>query len=195
MRIVMKQDLEKLGYDWIMIDADKVDTASGFYCQNRDVFQTRADKMMNDLLKAKNIGEESVYLISAMIGEIGNNSFDHNLGKWTDIAGVFFGYETDSDKLKIVLADRGQGVLKTLKQIKPELQNDSEALKVAFTEKISGRAPENRGNGLKFVKENVKNKKMHLIFISGKAKAELNEEMKIKKRDEYISGCLAILSL
>lgn len=191
----MKQDLEKLGYEWIKVNADKIDTASVYYCQNRDIFQAKVDKMMNGLLAAKNIDEESVYLVSAMAGEIGNNSFDHNLGKWSDITGVFFGYETEGDNLKIVLADRGQGVLASLRQIRPELKNDYEALKVAFTEKISGRAPENRGNGLKFVKENVKNKKMHLTFISGNAQTELNEKMEIKEREEIIKGCLAILSL
>lgn len=190
----MKSDLEKLGYVWATVNADKVDTASIFYCQNRDIFQAKADKMLNDLLKAKSIDEENIYLISAMAGEIGNNSFDHNLGKWPDIMGIFFGYEIKGDKLKIVLADRGQGVLKTLRQIKPELKNDTEALKVAFTEKISGRAPENRGNGLKFVKENVKNKKMHLTFISGNAEAKLNEKMEIKEKEESIRGCLAILT-
>ena len=191
----MEQDLEKLGYDWVKNNADKIDTVSIYYCQNRDIFQAKVDKMMNDLLKAKSIDEDSVYLISAMTGEIGNNSFDHNLGKWTDIAGVFFGYETEGNNLKIVLADRGQGVLKSLRQIKTELNNDAEALKVAFTEKISGRAPENRGNGLKFVRENVKNKKMHLTFISGNAQAELNEKMEIREQKENIRGCLAILSL
>lgn len=191
----MTQDLEKLGYEWVKNDADKIDTTSVYYCQNRDIFQAKVDKMMNELLMEKNIGEESVYLVSAMTGEIGNNSFDHNLGKWPDVTGVFFGYKFESNKLKIVLADRGQGVLKTLKQIKPELRNDAEALKVAFTEKISGRAPENRGNGLKFVKENVKNRKMHLIFITGNAQAELNKRMEIKEIKESIKGCLAILIL
>ena len=98
-------------------------------------------------------------------------------------------------ELKIVLADRGQGVLKTLKKVKPELKNDSEALKTAFIERISGRAPEARGNGLKFTKESVKKEKMYLVFSSGNARAELNKEMKIKQIDENIKGCLAILTV
>jgi len=192
---MIKQDLEKLAYDWATAEANKVNIKSKYYCQTRDIFQARLNKMLEDLLKTKIINEDKIYLISAMTGEIGNNSFDHNLGKWPDIIGIFFGYEIKGDKLKIVLADRGQGVLKTLRQTKTELKNDAEALKVAFTEKISGRAPENRGNGLKFVKENVKNKKMRLIFISGNAQAELNEKMKIIERKEKIRGCLAILIL
>ncbi len=191
----MKQDLEKIAYEWATVEADRVGISSSYYCQNRDIFQAKADKMLADLLEAKDFSEENAYLISAVVGELGNNSFDHNLGKWPDMPGIFFGYEIKIDKLKIVLADRGQGVLKTLKQIKPELKNDAEALKVAFTEKVSGRAPENRGNGLKFVKENVKNKKMHLTFISGNAQAELNENMEIMEIKESIRGCLAILSL
>jgi len=51
---------------------------------------------------------------------------------------------------KVVLADRGQGVLTTLKRVRRELTNSSEAIRVAFTETISGRYPETRGNGLKF---------------------------------------------
>jgi len=191
----MEQDLEKLAYEWTTAAADKVDIASDYYCLNRDIFQSRLNRMLNDLLKINNLTEEDIYLISAMSGEIGNNSFDHNIGKWFDITGIFFGYNTTNSKVKIVLADRGQGVLKTLKQVKSELTNDSEALQIAFTEKISGRAPENRGNGLKFVRENVKNKRMHLVFISGNAQAELNEKMKIQKQKENIKGCLAILSL
>ncbi|MFZ2994045.1 MAG: hypothetical protein WA064_02775, partial [Candidatus Moraniibacteriota bacterium] len=68
-------------------------------------------------------------------------------------------------------------------------------LTTAFTERISGRAPESRGNGLKFVRENVKNKKMHLTFISGKAKAELNDGMIIEEFGENVIGSLAIIKL
>lgn len=191
----MKIDLEKLAYEWITAKAGKVNIANEYYCQDRDIFQSKLDKMLVALLKDKNVNETDAYIIFAMVAEIGNNSFDHNLGKWPDVPGVFFGCEINGDKLKIVLADRGQGVLKTLKQIKLELKDDVEALRAAFTEKISGRAPENRGNGLKFVKENVEKRKMHLSFISGNAEAELNEKMKIRKSEKSIKGCLAILSL
>lgn len=85
--------------------------------------------------------------------------------------------------------------MKTMKKAKPNLESDFEALKVAFSERISGRLPERRGNGLKFVKENVEIRKMRLIFQSGNAIAELNKEMKIEKTDLITRGCLAILYL
>lgn len=191
----MEDNLEKLAREWITAKQENADIESEYYCQTRDIFQARLEKMAREIFKIESIGEDCAYIVSAVAGEIGNNSFDHNLGSWPDVPGVFFGYSFDSEKLKIVLADRGQGILATLKRVKVELNNDMEALKTAFTEKISGRAPENRGNGLKFVRENVEEGKMHLSFTSGNGKIELNEKMEIKTAKENINGCLAVLTL
>lgn len=192
--LIMNTNLEKLAHEWIMAETGKADVSSDFYCQTRDVFQARFDRMLRELFsKAKFEGD--AYITSAIAGEIGNNSFDHNVGNWRDVPGVFFGYDLSEDTFVIVIADRGQGILKTLKRAKPELASDQDALTTAFTERISGRAPESRGNGLKFVRENVKNKKMHLTFISGKAKAELNDGMIIEEFGENVIGSLAIIKL
>jgi hypothetical protein len=56
-------------------------------------------------------------------------------------------------------------------------------------------APERRGNGLKFVKENIKSQKMHLTFLSGNAQVELNDKMKIIETKNTVNGCLAIITL
>ena len=186
-------NLEKLAYNWISVKAQEVDIKSNFYCQTRDIFQARLEKTPGDLLKNDKMDEGDSYVLAAMVGEIGNNSFDHNLGSWPDVAGIFFAYDFYNNSLKIVLADRGQGVFSSLKKVKPEIKDDSEALKVAFLEKISGRAPENRGNGLKFVKENIEAKNMRLLFISGTAEARLNKKMEIKETTKNIKGCLAII--
>ncbi|MFA6393639.1 MAG: hypothetical protein WCW25_02090 [Patescibacteria group bacterium] len=190
----MKNNLEQLAYEWITAEADKTDIESAFYCRTRDIFEARSGRMFNELVKNEKFGSNS-YVIMAAVGEIGNNSFDHNIGSWSDVPGTFFGYEFEKGELLIVMADRGQGILKTLKKVKPELKNDAEALKTAFTEKISGRAPENRGNGLKFVKKNVEEEKMHLTFLSGNAQAELNERMVITEKDKNLRGCLVILKV
>src|SRR3989344_4252692 len=142
------ENLETEARNWIISNAESAQTLdSTYYCQTRDVFQARLDAMSRVLGQA--------YLISAIAGEIGNNSFDHNVGNWPDIPGIFFGYDISSKTRCIVLADRGRGVFATLKEVKPELNNDTEALKTAFTERLSGRMPERRGNGLKFVRETV----------------------------------------
>jgi len=187
-------DIKQFVFSWVKESPENAEQInSGFYCETSDVFQARLNKMREFLLQKKIISEDSVYLIAAMVGEIGNNSFDHNIGSWPDVPGIFFAYDFSDAKNIIILADRGRGILTTLKKVKPELINDTQALETAFLEKISGRAPENRGNGLKFVKQNIKQLKMHLSFISGNAQAELNEKMEIKEIPEKINGCLAIL--
>lgn len=189
------ENLEKQVWQWISEKAENVDVSSENYCKTRDIFQGRLEKMADDILREKEIGENKAYIVAAIAGEVGNNSFDHNLGNWRDIPGVFFGYEYRNDGLTVVLADRGQGIFATLKRVRPELANDENALKVAFTEVVSGRAPEVRGNGLKFVRENVKVENIHLDFYSGKAKAELNEDFKISETEKEVNGCLAIFRL
>ena len=183
-----KNFLENFAFSWVK-SSKKIYTK--YYCETRDVFQSRLNKMTITALKEKNISEDVAYLLGAIVGEIGNNSFDHNLGQWPDIPGIFFAY--DFKEKNIALADRGQGVLATLKKVKPELKNDQQALEVAFKEKISARAPEQRGNGLKFVKNIIASQKMHLTFYSGQAKADLDKKMVIKKTASKINGCLAII--
>lgn len=186
------RDIENLVYEWLLAKPENMGEFSEFYCPTRDVFEGRLNRMLADLLERKAVGDNNVYILSAIAGEIGNNSFDHNLGNWPDVPGIFFAYDFVSG-IKIILADRGQGILKTLKRVRPELKNDQEALRVAFTEKISGRAPESRGNGLKFVRESVESREIYLTFTSGNAQADINEEMEIQELKEGISGCLAII--
>jgi hypothetical protein len=78
------------------------------------------------------------YLEAAIIGEIGNNTFDHNF-MFRNIyqKGVYCNY--NFQEKYIVAADYGRGIRASLKQVIPNIQNDLEALKTAFTKKISGR--------------------------------------------------------
>lgn len=163
-----------------------------YYCKTRDVFQARLEHFQSELLEDKNNTFTS--LISAIVGEIGNNSFDHNLGNWPDILGVFFSYSLTEKK--IVLADRGLGILFTLKKVRPDLNNHIDALKVAFTETVSGRAPESRGNGLKFVRNIVLQNPIKLTFQTGNARLELQQDkndIEIEVSERYIRGCLAVI--
>lgn len=189
----MNDKLEKLAYQWGTVETAGLTEITDYYCQTRDVFQARLDKMLHEFLRSSKIAEEDAYILSAIVGEIGNNSFDHNLGNWPNVPGIFFGYSWEEQKLIVALVDRGKGVFATLAKVKPEIRDDEDALRVAFTEKISGRAPENRGNGLKFVKENVGLKNYHLTFISGKAKALLNEKMELHESDQPVNGTLAVI--
>ena len=150
-------------------------------------------KLETDLSRVKKLNK--IYpLITAITGEIGNNSFDHNLGNWPDVPGILFAH--DLGKKRIVLADRGQGILKTLKKVRPKLSTHQKALDVAFNEIVSGRAPEYRGNGLKFVKNVVAKNNMHLLFLTGDAALKINRSktyLSIKQTNNYLQGCLALI--
>lgn len=187
---IFASDLIKLSYGWV---SDGFDLPERFYCSNSAIFQAKLAKLQGALLREPQFSG-LVSLIVAVAGEIGNNSFDHNLGKWPDIPGIFFGY--DINKRLIVLADRGLGVLETLSRVRPELKNHVDALRVAFTEIISGRDPERRGNGLKFVREVIKENPMSLFFRSGDAELRLKEgdsEPQITRSQVNTRGCLAVI--
>jgi len=186
-------DLLKIATDWI---SSGIEIPSMYYCDNSALFQSRLQKMQNELINTSDEKIKSIApLVVAVAGEVGNNSFDHNLGQWPDIAGIFFGY--DLNKRQIVLADRGQGILQTLKRIRPSLIDDKTALEVAFTEIISGRDPEERGNGLKFVKSVVIKNLIGLSFQTGNAQLELkrdSSDLNLKLAQNYYRGCIASIT-
>lgn len=183
-------DLFKIAKDWVLNEGDLPDN---HYCLNSAIFQSRLAKMENLMMQNK-ISEDFASRIVSIAGEIGNNSFDHNLAQWPDVPGIFFAY--DLNKKQIVLADRGLGILKTLKRVKPEIKNDEQALEVAFTEIISGRAPEERGNGLKYVKFIISKNFINLFFQTGNAILNLNansSDLKISKSKDNFHGCLVLI--
>lgn len=188
---LFKRDTFALVTDWVLGPAKEPE--SEFYCPTSTEFKGRLSRLQSALETLPKL-KEYFPLIVAIVGEIGNNSFDHNLGNWPDVPGIFFSY--DINKGQVALADRGQGILRTLKRVRPGLKNDEDALRVAFTEVISGRAPEARGNGLKFVLEIVLSRSIELDFYSGGARVSVSsaaKKLEISKTDLYYSGCLALI--
>lgn len=193
----MTNDLFSIAKNWVEDSVGKP-LDSDLLCTDSTVFQGRFTRLEKEL-KATAGFEDEFSLITSIVGEIGNNSFDHNVGSWPDVRGIFFGY--DIKKGQIVLADRGRGVLETLKKARPELKGDIDALTVAFTEKVSGRAPENRGNGLKYVRKVVtqsdKKTFITLSFQSGSALLKLqNGDLNLNIANSEVSfrGCLALIN-
>ncbi len=187
---LIANDLVKLAHDWVQ---DKTDFPQTYYCQNTSIFQARLITFETELMRRPGF-EKLFSLIVAVVGEIGNNSFDHNIGKWPDEPGIFFGY--DLKKGVVVLADRGLGILETLRYVRPSLSNHTEALQVAFTEIISGRSPEKRGNGLKYVRNVVQEYPINLFFASGDAELRLKnlvKDLPITRSAILTHGCFAII--
>lgn len=185
---IFVSDLFKLASDWISQGAE---FPGVFHCPTSSMFQARLVKMERLLMEKS--GFEKLYsLIVLVAGEIGDNSFAHNLGKWPDTPGIFFGY--DIQKGVIVLADRGLGILETLRRVRPDLSTHAKAVEVAFTEFISGRAPEKRGNGLKLVREVVLAQPIDLFFTSGDAEVYLkgaDKFFRVVRGPNTVRGCMA----
>ena len=138
-------------------------------CSSRDIFQGRLDSMLRQLIQQTS-KEVEISLFTAIIGELGNNCFDHNLGQWRDMPGCWFVYGFESNYLWSIVVDRGQGVRSSLGHILPDIKSDEEALEIAFHKKLSGRSPEKRGNGLKFVRSLINGDRARgLFFTSGNA--------------------------
>ncbi len=189
---VEEENIIDLAREWAMHDLP-ISIPSSFYCETNDIFSARLQSLSMQLEYQLEL-KEIFPLIIAITGEIGNNSYNHNIGNWPDVPGIFFAYNLY--QREIVLADRGRGILKTLKRVLPNLNTDKEALKIAFTKYISGRAPEDRGNGLKFVKDVVTANPLQLEFHTGNAKIRLEQnisKLNILTMDTKFHGCIAII--
>lgn len=183
----------RLAEEWVRAETPAI-PPDEFYCSTSDRFKTRIERMAIEMSAHAPI-RSAAPLIASAAGEIGNNSYDHNLGNWPDVIGTFFAY--DLGKRIVVLADRGVGVRATLSRIRPDLRTDRDALRVAFTEFVTGRAPEHRGNGLKYVLEALMQAGASLHFQSGDAILEIEKhepKFRITNADAPIRGCLAMIS-
>jgi hypothetical protein len=83
--------------NWAMCE-DVIEPRKNYY-KTRNLFQSELNKFLfytNDSL------------LTAVVGEIWNNSYDHNLGSWKDVVGIIFFYDL-TNKI-VILADRGQGI-------------------------------------------------------------------------------------
>jgi excisionase family DNA binding protein len=169
-----------------------------YYCRYKADFQRQVELLSQRLDTVPELASAAPLLV-AMVAEIGNNSFDHNLGNWPDIAGLFFA--VDYGGRKIALADRGRGILQTLRAVRPDLDNHVDALRVGLTEIISGRAPEPRGNGLKFVRAVVQESLPEALAVtanirSGDAEAIIRHgrtALDVHKTDLPLRGAIALI--
>ena len=190
----LKFNFEDLGWAWAS-SAQAPELPSDYYCERQDRFMSRLEKMSKVLIgKFGSQSTNIVSLLTLLAGEIGDNSFAHNLGNWPDVPGIFFAY--DVYERYIVLADRGRGIRSTLQFIRPT-STDAEALDIAFTEVISGRSPEKRGNGLKVVRSVAEtNNEISLLFRSGLGIVEIpknQSKMRVSTTDQNVRGAYAII--
>lgn len=137
------------------------------YSTTRDIFQARLDQIFHNLV-ASTVVPSDLPLIVAAIGEIGNNSFDHNMGHWRDVPGCFLATAFCEEGFSAAIVDRGQGIRATLSRVDRSISTDQLAVEAAFVKRLSGRFPEKRGNGLKFVRAVINSHPSRcLVCVSG----------------------------
>lgn len=146
----------------------------------KDIFEAR--------LQAFNLQTEE-WLLGAVIGEIGFNTFDHNFSFSSfEKKGLYCDFEYDLNT--ILMFDFGCGIKKSLSKVKVDLKSNMEALKIAFTQIISGRAPEQRGNGLNSVVQN----QWDMYFQSGDAYCLIDKSgYSFGSASQNYNGCFCIL--
>jgi hypothetical protein len=93
-----------------------------------------------------------------------------------------------------ILADYGKGIKQSLQSVLLTIESDREAVEIAFTKRVSGRSPEQRGNGLKFVSQAIQQNNWHLYFQSGSGACSIDKNsILFSENTPSIKGCLVII--
>lgn len=148
------------------------------YCQFRDSFNARLDRFLK-MFRNFGMNEEDSYRATSIVGELGNNVFDHNSGNWpTGISGCFLtaqSYPVEGS-IEFAIGDVGVGFLGSLKRAFPELTEDIDAIHKGLAG-YTGRIGEDRGNGLRLVQDWTINAFAGSLCIhSGKGMVTIDEK-------------------
>ncbi len=124
------------------------------HCFYRDDFNARLGRFLS-MFRNFGLNEDDSSKATALVGELGNNVFDHNSGSWpTTVVGCIIAAQhyPDLRKIEVTVGDPGVGFLGSLKAAFPALQNDIEAIKKGLAGN-TGRIGEVRGNGLRLIQQ------------------------------------------
>ncbi|MEI8175083.1 MAG: hypothetical protein WCG28_03990 [bacterium] len=148
------------------------------HCRYVDEFSGRLGHFER-MFKNFGLNDEDAKRALVIVGELGNNVFDHNIGSWpTNFNGSIILAQNypQMKRIEVVVADAGVGFLGSLKNAYPDLMGDIEAIKKGL-EGYSGRIGENRGNGLRLVQKwTIKNFHGILFIRSGAGLVQVDED-------------------
>jgi len=167
-----------------VVERDNLNVYELSYCPTSDVFKARLPRLLK-MLQNFGMNEDNAGLATALVGELGNNAFDHNIGNWpTDVHGaIIIGQRYPyKNKLKITVADPGIGFKASLHRKDPNLKSEAEAIKLALEKGVSGRIEEKRGNGLKFIQDST------FQIFSGVVLIQSYDGLVIRREDKFRSG-------
>ena len=137
-----------------MSDKDNLNIQPLILCKYRDEFNAKLEYFLK-MFRNFGLSEADSQRATAVIGELGNNVFDHNLGNWpTPIVGAIIAGQNYPayKKIEITIGDPGVGFYESLTKAFPDIKSDTDAIKKGL-EGNTGRVGEQRGNGLKLIQE------------------------------------------
>lgn len=105
-----------------------------------------------------------------VMARLAGNAFDHNDGHWHEAPGCWLETQLVGKRLWICVADRGQGVLRSLRRAHPDIPDEQAALAAAFERTISGSG--RKGEGLKKVRATVMTGERGIACRSGRGLSE-----------------------
>lgn len=149
------------------------------HCYFRDEIDVVINKLIN-VFKNFSLNIDDSIRTAHLIGEVGNNVFDHNSLVWpTDISGCFIIIQNypKTKKVEVVVSDPGIGFFGSLRNAYPELETSLEAIKKGLTG-FTGRVGEERGNGLRLIQNWTK------IYFSGKIMIHSGSGLVVVKEDK-----------
>jgi len=159
-------------------EKDNLNIQEIVHSRYRDEFSARLERFVK-IFKNFGLEENDARLITAIVGELGNNVFDHNALNWpTDISGCFIAAQNYPNKniLEFTIGDTGMGFLGSLKARFPDLKNDIEAIQLGLAGN-TGRINETRGNGLRFIQSwTINNFRGNIYIHSGNGLVKIDEK-------------------
>jgi anti-sigma regulatory factor (Ser/Thr protein kinase) len=137
-RMQFQQFLSELGFDKeaqalqeIQIDEqENLNLQKITHCRYVDEFSARLGHF-EKMFKNFGLNEEDSKRALVIVGELGNNVFDHNIGSWpTNFNGAIIIAQNypEMKRIEVVVSDAGVGFLGSLKNAFPDLNQDIEAI-------------------------------------------------------------------
>ncbi|GEM_PF-926733 len=201
-RIHFPQFMDAMGYGAFlaplnslpMVEHPNLNLHEILHCTYRDEFNARLSSNIRLMLRNFGLRGEDEQRVTSLIGELGNNVFDHNEGVWpTNVGGAIMVAQNYPEKkfIEIAIADPGIGFLGSLKVRDPNLANDVDAIQLGLTG-VTGRVGEKRGNGLRLVQDWTINKFNGKVRVhSGEGLVVVDEQGQKSSVVNRILGTLA----
>ncbi len=193
--------LTELGYEEARRALDAVPVSSSedlhtqeiVHCRYVDEFSARLGRF-EKMFKNFGLNDDDAKRALVIVGELGNNVFDHNLGSWpTNFSGAIIAAQhyPETKRIEVVIGDAGVGFLGSLHNAFPDLSRDVEAIKKGL-EGYTGRVGEKRGNGLKLVQRwTITNFHGTLLIRSGGGLIHVDEDGTEEQEVPKVLGTLA----